>query len=196
MIRTTAALLSTAILLAACGTAKNPQPPYGVEWGEEIRDAKVKTAVVATPTPTPTPTPAPDPQVVEARTNLSDTLETIGEEFGGSMGIAVVDVDTGWSTGFNETTFLPQQSVSKTWVTLTALEMAEKGLLDLDRPIRVSREDLTLFHQPIRERNPAQRRDRNHDWRIDRARYPAQRQHRQQRYPSARWRSACRARHA
>ena len=48
------------------------------------------------------------------------------------MGIAVVDVDTGWSTGFNETTFLPQQSVSKTWVTLTALEMAEKGLLDLD----------------------------------------------------------------
>ena len=71
--------------------------------------------------------------------------------FGGTVGIAVVDVDTGWSTGFNETRWLPQQSVSKTWVTLTALTMAEKGLLDLDAPIRVSREDLTLFHQPIRK---------------------------------------------
>lgn len=148
MIRITAALLTSTILLAACGTAENPQPPYGVEWGEEIREAEIEAAVVATPTPTPTPTP--DPYVIEARTQLSDTLEAIGEEFGGSLGIAVVDVDTGWNTGFNQNALLPQQSVSKTWVTLTALEMAEKGLLDLDTPIRVSREDLTLFHQPMR----------------------------------------------
>ncbi|MWV29323.1 serine hydrolase [Aurantiacibacter rhizosphaerae] len=149
MIRTTAALLSSTILLTACGTADDPQPPYGVEWGDEIREAKVKTAVAATPTPTPTPTP--DPQVVEARDALSATFDRIGQEFGGSLGIAVVDVDTGWSTGFNQNALLPQQSVSKTWVTLTALEMAEKGQLDLDSPIRVSREDLTLFHQPIRK---------------------------------------------
>lgn len=146
MIRPSAALLTSIFFLAACGSAENPQPPYGVEWGDEIREAEIEEAVVATPTPIPTP----NPHVIEARTRLSDTLETIGEDFGGSLGIAVVDVDTGWSTGFNKSALLPQQSVSKTWVTLTALEMAEKGLLDLDMPIRVSREDLTLFHQPIR----------------------------------------------
>ncbi len=141
--------LTTALTLAACGTAENPSPPFGVEWGEEVREAeqRAKTPPVAAPTPTP----APDPLVVQAREELSDRLETIGEEFGGTLGIAVVDVDTGWSTGFNETALLPQQSVSKTWVTLTALTMAEKGLLNLDAPIRVSREDLTLFHQPIRK---------------------------------------------
>ncbi|WP_120075748.1 serine hydrolase [Aurantiacibacter odishensis] len=140
---------SAALALAACGTAENPSPPFGVEWGEDVREAEQQAK--APPVATPTPTPAPDPQVVLAREELSDKLEAIGEEFGGTLGIAVVDVDTGWSTGFNETALLPQQSVSKTWVTLTALTMAEKGLLNLDAPIRVSREDLTLFHQPIRK---------------------------------------------
>lgn len=141
--------LTTALTLAACGTAENPSPPFGVEWGEEVREAEQRAK--APPVATPTPTPAPNPLVVQAREELTDRLKAIGEEFGGTVGIAVVDVDTGWSTGFNETALLPQQSVSKTWVTLTALTMAEKGLLNLDAPIRVSREDLTLFHQPIRK---------------------------------------------
>ena len=143
-----AALISpaTLLLVAGCGTAEDPKPPYGVEWGEEIREAQATPA----PTVTPTPTPQLDPQVVEARETLTQRLEEIGEDFGGTMGIAVMDVESGWSTGFNEIALLPQQSVSKTWVTLTALVRAEKGLLDLDAPIRVSRDDLTLFHQPMR----------------------------------------------
>lgn len=147
-----AALISPAALLlvAGCGTAEDPQPPYGVEWGEEIRQAQAEATPTPVATPTPTPTQQPDPEVVEARETLARRVEEIGEEFGGTMGIAVVDVDTGWSTGFNETDLLPQQSVSKTWVSLTALDRAEKGLLDLDAPIRVSRRDLTLFHQPMR----------------------------------------------
>ncbi len=141
---------TAALALAACGTAEDPSPPYGVEWGEDMRLAQDDSEAPA-PAVTPTPTPQPDPAVVQAREELSETITAIAEEFGGTVGIAVVDVDTGWSTGFNETRWLPQQSVSKTWVTLTALTMAEKGLLDLDAPIRVSREDLTLFHQPIRK---------------------------------------------
>ena len=148
MTRPTLLLLSTAIALAACGTADDPQPPFGVEWGEEVRNAQAEP--VAAPTAAPTPTPAPDPQVVAAREELTETLQAIGEDFGGTMGIAVVDVDGNWSTGFNQDALLPQQSVSKTWVSLTALLMAEQGQLDLDAPIRVSRDDLTLFHQPIR----------------------------------------------
>ncbi len=140
------------LALAACGTADNPQPPYGVAWGEDIRNETEaeSVAVVAKAEPAPTPTPTIDAQTAAARDELATRLEAIGEEFGGSMGIAVVDVDGDWSTGFNENKLLPQQSVSKTWVSLTALLMAEQGQLDLDAPIRVSREDLTLFHQPIR----------------------------------------------
>lgn len=149
--RLTRLFISAAITLAltACGTASDPEPPFGVEWGEDIRAAEQQANASAEVAPTPAPTP--DPHVIQAREELSERLSTIGEQFGGSLGIAVVDADTGWSTGFNETALLPQQSVSKTWVTLTALTMAEKDLLDLDAPIRVSREDLTLFHQPIRK---------------------------------------------
>ena len=140
---------SVTLALAACGSASDLEPPFGVDWGEDIREAEQQANATAEVAPTPAPTP--DPHVIQARAELSEKLNTIGEQFGGSLGIAVVDVDTGWSTGFNETALLPQQSVSKTWVTLTALTMAEKDLLDLDAPIRVSREDLTLFHQPIRK---------------------------------------------
>jgi beta-lactamase class A len=44
---------------------------------------------------------------------------------------------------------LPQQSVSKFWVALTALDRVDRGDLDLARPVVVRREDLTVFHQPI-----------------------------------------------
>lgn len=98
----------------------------------------------------PEPDPEVAPQVLKAREKLTDRLEQIGTEFGGSMGIAVVDVESGWATGFNENAMLPQQSVSKTWVTLTALLQASQGELDLDAPIELTRADLTLFHQPIR----------------------------------------------
>src|SRR6185436_97329 len=45
--------------------------------------------------------------------------------------------------------FYPQQSVSKFWVAITALQRADAGQLDLDERVTVTRQDLTLFHQPI-----------------------------------------------
>ncbi|MFB0613414.1 serine hydrolase [Aurantiacibacter poecillastricola] len=142
-----------ALTLAACGSAENPRAPYGVSWGEDVRAAQAEEVIEAEPEVEPEPEPEVvevDPQVEKAREQLAERIKAIGEDFGGSMGIAVLDVDAGWSTGYNETELFPQQSVSKTWVSLTALLLAEKGLLDLDAPVRVSREDLTLFHQPIR----------------------------------------------
>ncbi len=91
-----------------------------------------------------------DPEVAEARDALSERIAELGEDFGGSLGIAIVDVQSGWSTGFNESKLLPQQSVSKLWVSLAALELADRGELDLESPIDIRREDLTVFHQPIR----------------------------------------------
>ncbi len=42
-----------------------------------------------------------------------------------------------------------KQSVSKFWVALTAMEKVDQGRLSLDDRVTLTREDLTLFHQPI-----------------------------------------------
>jgi beta-lactamase class A len=82
-------------------------------------------------------------RILEAR------VRELGRSFDGEVGIAVRDVDTGWATSWNGDRYFPQQSVSKFWVALTALQRADAGQLDLDQDVTVRREDLTLFHQPI-----------------------------------------------
>jgi beta-lactamase class A len=46
----------------------------------------------------------------------------------------------------------PQQSVSKTWVALTILDLVDQGKVSLDQKIRITPNDLAVFHQPIRDR--------------------------------------------
>jgi len=82
-------------------------------------------------------------QILEAR------VAEIGREFNGVVGIAVREVDTGWSTSWNGGRYFPQQSVSKFWVSLTAFRQVDAGRLSLSQPVTIRREDLTLFHQPI-----------------------------------------------
>ena len=43
----------------------------------------------------------------------------------------------------------PQQSVSKLWVSITALDAVDRGRVSLDDKVTLTRDDLTLFHQPI-----------------------------------------------
>lgn len=142
------------LALSACGSSDEEAAPFGVDWGQHVADAPSGENVEAEASRQPDP--VVNPHVAKARRKLANSLVQIGTEFGGSMGIAVVDVETGWGTGFNENAMLPQQSVSKTWVTLTALLQASKGELDLDAPIELTRADLTLFHQPIRREILAQ----------------------------------------
>ena len=78
-------------------------------------------------------------------------LEEVGASLPGEVGIAVVDVETGRLYEFNGDDILPQQSVSKLWVAMTALAAVDAGELDLAERISIRRADLTLFHQPIRE---------------------------------------------
>jgi beta-lactamase class A len=86
---------------------------------------------------------------VQAQRILEARVRELGRSFDGEVGIAVRDVDTGWATSWNGDRYFPQQSVSKFWVALTALQRADAGDLDLDQQVTVRREDLTLFHQPI-----------------------------------------------
>lgn len=78
-------------------------------------------------------------------------LEEIGAALPGTVGIAVVDVSAGNIHEFNGDEVLPQQSVSKLWVAMTALSQKDSGELDLGERVQIRRDDLTLFYQPIRD---------------------------------------------
>ncbi|HEX2764885.1 MAG TPA: serine hydrolase [Allosphingosinicella sp.] len=93
--------------------------------------------------------PAATPQEAAARRILESHVRAIGEAFNGDIGIAVRDVQNGWTTSFDGSTFFPQQSVSKFWVALTAFDRADRGELSLAAPVTLTKADITLFHQPI-----------------------------------------------
>ena len=87
-----------------------------------------------------------------ARRALEARITELGRGFDGEVGIAVRDVATGWTIDWHGDRFYPQQSVSKFWVAITALQRADAGELDLDQSVTLTRQDLTLFHQPIAAR--------------------------------------------
>ena len=80
---------------------------------------------------------------------IRDRVNELGRTFDGRVGIAVRSVDDGWSTGWKADELYPQQSVSKLWVSITALDAVDKGRVRLDDKVTLSNGDITLFHQPI-----------------------------------------------
>jgi len=85
----------------------------------------------------------------DAASDLESQISGLGQSFDGDIGIAVQDVQTGQVVEFDGRTFFPQQSVSKLWVALTALDAADRGSTDLSDSVVLKKSDLTLFHQPI-----------------------------------------------
>lgn len=80
---------------------------------------------------------------------IRDRITQLGSTFDGRVGIAVKSIDEHWSTGWKANELYPQQSVSKLWVAITALDAVDTGKVSLDQPVTLTRDDLTLFHQPI-----------------------------------------------
>lgn len=82
---------------------------------------------------------------------LRARIRELGRDFQGEVGIAVREIDDGTDLmgSWNGGRFFPQQSVSKFWVAVTALQRADAGELDLDQRVTITRRDLTLFNQPI-----------------------------------------------
>lgn len=124
------------IALAGCATTSAP-----------------KTAFVPPPAPpvyrVSMPVPAPVPIKAVAPQGLVASVNALRAQFDGVVGIAIHNVKKGWSVETNGNVKLPQQSVSKLWVAMTALAMRDAGRLTLDDQVTVTREDLTVFHQPI-----------------------------------------------
>jgi beta-lactamase class A len=92
---------------------------------------------------------ATSPAEAAAQRYLASRINTLGASFNGDVGIAVQDIQTGWTTDYDGMSRFPQQSVSKFWVALTAFNMADRGLLNLDAPVTMRKSDLTLFNQPV-----------------------------------------------
>jgi beta-lactamase class A len=102
---------------------------------EAVRAAPAAPAVAARPAAHP----------------LTRRIETVARGFNGDVGFAVRDVDSGWTTAWQGERRFPQQSVAKLWAALAVLDAVDGGRLRLDEPEVVTREDLSIFHQPIRD---------------------------------------------
>src|SRR5215210_5168460 len=89
------------------------------------------------------------PRALAAPQYIRDRVNDLGRSFDGRVGIAVRSVDEGWSTGWRADDLYPQQSVSKLWVSMSALDAVDRGRVRLDDKVTLGRDDLTLFHQPI-----------------------------------------------
>jgi beta-lactamase class A len=91
--------------------------------------------------PSRPPTPAP--------AALQQQLDQLVAESGESIGVAVSEVDAGWIASVGGQELFPQQSVSKLWVALTALEAVDKGRMQLDQSVTLWPADGSVFNQPI-----------------------------------------------
>ena len=96
--------------------------------------------------------PAPRPAPVPAPVALKQQVLTLAQRFDGKAGIAIVSLRDGWEIGWNSDSLFPQQSCSKLWVAITAMDAVDRGKLRLDDRVTLGRGDLTLFHQPLREK--------------------------------------------
>lgn len=137
------------LILSACVAADQPPP----------RPASKPTAPASRPVPTPAPGPRPAmpelarPAVGQPPEGLENLINDQWRLFPGKTGVAIMRIDGGdWVTGKRLNELFPQQSVSKTWVALTVLDQVDQGKLRLDQPVRITRDDLAVFHQPIRDR--------------------------------------------
>jgi len=82
---------------------------------------------------------------------IRDRVIELGRGFNGQVGIGVRSIDEGWSTGWKADELYPQQSVIKLWVSITAMDAVDHGKVSLDDKVTLGRDDLTVFHQPIRD---------------------------------------------
>ena len=93
--------------------------------------------------------PLPRAQPPRAPSYLQNRITALGSQFNGRVGISVKSVNDGWSANWRADELYPQQSVSKLWVAITALDAVDKGRVRMDQRVSLTRSDLTLFHQPI-----------------------------------------------
>lgn len=149
MFARTALILLLLAGLGGCVSAPAKVPPQ----------AQSKPRVIVTP-PVTSPVQRPAPRQTEpvkaARSSVPEQLiadiDLAWRQFPGRTGIAVQRIDGDWVSGKRLGELFPQQSVSKMWVAMTILDQVDNGRVRLDQRVRITKSDLAVFHQPIRDR--------------------------------------------
>lgn len=75
---------------------------------------------------------------------LAKTIEACLEPLQGTVGVSVVDVQTGEAVGFNENEVLPMASVSKVPILVACMRLHDRLQLDLNERLVFSRHDRTM----------------------------------------------------
>ena len=138
-------------LLATAGPARAqrdplaPLAPDAIIPGPLVSPRPVTARIGPAPAPAPVFAPA-----APAPAALRERIAALGRGFDGIAGISVVSLRDGWQVDHNASRLYPQQSCSKLWVAITALDLVDQGRIRLDDRVTLGRDDLTLFHQPLR----------------------------------------------
>ncbi|RAK67555.1 serine hydrolase [Phenylobacterium kunshanense] len=80
---------------------------------------------------------------------LQSRLDALAADYGEEVGIAVTDVQAGWTAGVDRDRPYPQQSVSKLWVAIAVMKAADEGRLDPEAPLTLTEADRSVFFQPV-----------------------------------------------
>ena len=125
-----------------------PAKPKAVKPAQEKPNiAKPRAPTFTIPSLERKPTNA----LATADEKLRNDVDALWKKFPGRAGIAIYTPFSDDIIGRRQTERFPQQSVSKMWVALTILEQEAAGKLSLDKKIRVSRDDIVVFSQPIKQ---------------------------------------------
>jgi len=130
--------------LSACVSA--PQPPQA-----QARPQRVQPTTDSWPIKPVANPPRPFKEIDQSEAPspaLVSVIRNLGQSFNGNVGIAVRRVGADWTVAWNGNKLFPQQSVSKLWVSMTFLDMVDRGKIRLTDTTTITRADLTLFHQP------------------------------------------------
>src|SRR5436309_881218 len=106
--------------------------------GLALAAAASVSASAASQVPAPSAVPAKAAaatSIPPAPIYISSRVAELGRAFDGQVGIAITSIDDGWSTGWKTDELYPQQSVSKLWVAITAMDAVDNGKVPLDDPV-------------------------------------------------------------
>lgn len=158
--RRRAIIAAGAVFLSGCVGAAAPAAPSADPVA--ARPVVVSARPVAVPVPAPrsglsavnppAPAPASDLGFSRPPPGLSAEIFQLWRSFPGKTGIAVARIDGDWQLAWRADDLFPQQSVSKLWVALAALDAVDSGRIALTDKVRIGPDDLTLFSQPIAAR--------------------------------------------
>jgi beta-lactamase class A len=83
------------------------------------------------------------PEALQAR------LDQLVADYGEEVGVAVTDVNLGWTAGVDQDRPYPQQSVSKLWVAIAVMKAVDQGRVDAEATVTLTDDDRSVFFQPV-----------------------------------------------